>query len=222
MKGPKWGFERGNEIDNTPAERIPEARNLLGNIPVKYKSKSGHMPLFACISFVACTGLFSGCGTMVTHVFPDSKNPVYGGIRADCHAIVHPEAWGVFACVDLPFSFVADTLLLPSDINEWSNLSRPDPMKDWTFKHFPVDRRGNITTNTLAPAIVEDYQDFIKMNGLSVMGGGVTGYFEDGKGHLGVKFEGFAGNESWVYALIYDNNNKRVKAVKFNRSRYMC
>ncbi len=172
------------------------------------------MPLLAYISFVACTGLFSGCGTFATHIFP-SSNPVYAGTRADCDGIVHPDAWVVVAFIDLPLSLVADTLLLPSDLNE----ARPDPMKDWTFKPFP-GRSGNIT-NTLDKAIVEDYQGFIKKHGLSVTFA-VTGYFEDGKSHLGVKFEGFAGNESWDYALIYDNRNKRVKTVKFNHHRYMC
>lgn len=95
-------------------------------------------------------------------------------------------------------------------------------MKDWTFKPFPVGRLGDITTNTLDKSIVDNYQNFIKKNGLLVTNGGVTGYFEDGKGHLGVKFEAFTGNESWEYALIYDSRNKRIKTVKFDRHRYMC
>jgi uncharacterized protein YceK len=183
------------------------------------------MRLFAYITFAACVALCSGCSTVGMHIFPQSTNPVYGGIRNDCHCIAHPEGsvvLPVVCTVDLPFSLVADTLWLPADMHEWSELSVPDPLTDWTYKPFPTDRTGNITTNTLDKAIVDDYEDFIKKNGLDLIGGGVDGFFEDGKGNRGVKFEGYFGNESWQYALIYDSKNKRIKTVRFDRHRYMC
>jgi uncharacterized protein YceK len=181
------------------------------------------MRLFAQLTFAAFLSLCAGCSTIGMHLFPASRNPVYSGTRNDCHGIVHPDGSAmvpVASCVDLPFSFVADTLFLPSDLVDWSEMSRPDPLKDWTFKPFPVGRSGNLTTNTLDPAIVADYQGYIKKKGLSA--GGVTGYFEDGKGHVGIEFEAYSGNESWVYALIYDHRNKRIKTVRFNHQRYMC
>lgn len=171
----------------------------------------------------------SGCCSLGQRILPSSENPVYRGTRLDCHQTVHQEYANqpvidhIGAALDLPFSFVADTLFLPFDLVEWSKLSTPDPLKGWTFRPLPgwgPPRYHN--TNHLDQAIIDDYQDFIKKKGLGIISP-VTGFYEDGQGDIGVQFEAFvSSNESWHFALIYNKQNKRVKVVKFGRGRYMC
>jgi uncharacterized protein YceK len=177
---------------------------------------------FLCLGALAfCTG----CGSMLAHIYP-SQNPVYIGTRGECQAIVHKDSnepiWvPIGICVDLPFTFVADTLFFPFDLNDWIETSRPDPLKGWTYHPFPENRRFGSVTNTLDKAIVDDYQGYIAKKGLSAAV--VSGFYEDGQGHRAVEFEASAsGNESWHFAIIYNKQNKRVKVVRFGRERYMC
>jgi uncharacterized protein YceK len=76
-------------------------------------------------TLASLTLLCSGCGTVVAH---DDKGQgdtggvthgVYRGVRTDWQWIAHAEPETSLGaplwCIDMPFSFVFDTLLLPFD-----------------------------------------------------------------------------------------------------------
>lgn len=58
----------------------------------------------------------SGCGTIIS--FSQNDYRVYGGVYRDFDAIQHGGLFGVVAVVDLPLSFVLDTLLLPVTLSQ--------------------------------------------------------------------------------------------------------
>jgi len=81
---------------------------------MKNKSLFGFIPLMFCLS----------CSTFVTHTYtghnydPPAPIPSYGvyrGVRFDARCISGVDA-SVEGAVDMPFSAVGDTLLLPYDI----------------------------------------------------------------------------------------------------------
>jgi len=61
---------------------------------------------------IAC--LLSGCGSIVSRTIPGQGkgNQYYPGVQWD----VRDSAWRYVTILDLPFSLVFDTLLLPVDI----------------------------------------------------------------------------------------------------------
>ncbi len=68
--------------------------------------------LLACLAVVSTTG----CSSMMSHSGPDQG--YYPGTRASYETITNPESGWVMrplAAVDLPFSALMDTLLLPWD-----------------------------------------------------------------------------------------------------------
>lgn len=71
------------------------------------------MKMTACKRYIlvllAC--LLSGCGTIVSMMEQDYS--VYGGVSRDFAAIQDGGMLSVAAVIDLPLSFVLDTLLLP-------------------------------------------------------------------------------------------------------------
>jgi hypothetical protein len=89
---------------------------------------------------------------------------------------------------------------------------QPDPLAGWRidFNHQP------------APSIMRDYQDYVR--NLRPVGDKITslGYFyENGTGQHALEFEVFdSGTSSWIYILIYDNQNKRIKAIKYQHKKY--
>lgn len=63
------------------------------------------LSLFACL-----VPVLAGCGTLANTFEPEPENKIYVGVRADLGAVGHG------GLLDLPFSFVLDTLLLPYTI----------------------------------------------------------------------------------------------------------
>jgi len=90
-----------------------------------------------------------------------------------------------------------------------------DPLAGWHLC-------SNADTQKIDQFIKADYQSFFQ----SLRERNMIGpYFllEDGKGHhaLEVEVTPIGKNASWHYALIYDENNRRIKTVKYNYTRYM-
>jgi len=90
----------------------------------------------------------------------------------------------------------------------------PDPLAGWKvdFDHQP------------SQTIVNDYQDYIQK--LPPKESGYVGtifFLKDGTGKHAVSIEIFSKytNASWHYALIYDKENTRIKAIKYDYSRFM-
>lgn len=59
--------------------------------------------------------LLSGCGSIISRTMPGQGhgNQYYSGVQWD----VRDSAWRYVTILDLPFSLVIDTLLLPIDIH---------------------------------------------------------------------------------------------------------
>ncbi|WP_407182311.1 YceK/YidQ family lipoprotein [Citrobacter europaeus] len=55
----------------------------------------------------------SGCGSIISRTIPGHGNQYYPGVQWD----VRDSAWRYVTILDLPFSLVFDTLLLPLDIH---------------------------------------------------------------------------------------------------------
>ena len=96
-------------------------------------------PLIAlCVVLVSCCG----CSSLATHI-PNKAPGPYGGVRADSKMITHPRAVNdsvvvghiprgvvrAYALLDLPFSAVVDTLLLPIDLTYRKPKQSPDSNK---------------------------------------------------------------------------------------------
>ena len=62
--------------------------------------------------------LLSGCGSIISRTMPGQGhgNQYYPGVQWD----VRDSAWRYVTILDLPFSLVIDTLLLPIDIHHGS------------------------------------------------------------------------------------------------------
>jgi uncharacterized protein YceK len=180
----------------------------------------------------------SGCSSLASRTFDSNSNWVYDGIRQDGHDIVHPKYWyGPFVnIVDFPFSFVADTLFLPSDLRHSKEL-RPveDPLKGWA-SWSPGDEEsqpaGSHNDTTPPPghapldrAITADYNNFIKQREFGrgpevkefVAWGGSITFFEDGTGRHAVKVVVPCENlrDLMTYILIYDQSDVRVKVISY-------
>ena len=88
----------------------------------------------------------AGCATFASHD-PEGYSSmvdsgVYRGVREDWRAIVHPECMEGLGkplfCLELPFSFVADTLWLPFDATAGTRRTRTQVVTDRDVSH---DRR---------------------------------------------------------------------------------
>jgi hypothetical protein len=110
---------------------------------------------------------------------------------------------------------LATTLLLGFSCNTSKPSSpAPNPLAD--FHDVSLD---DLHSNK---AIMDDFQNYIlslppKGQKTSVQ----AFYFEDGKGQHAISAEVFSGgNDSWTYILIYDKENKRTQAIKYQHKQY--
>ena len=169
----------------------------------------------------------SGCGTTLVHMYGPPKNPIYSGARGDCGGIadISTKTWAesIGCLIDLPFSLAEDTLILPLDGWAYYDATR-DPLKGWTYREFPVVGKGisATTTNTLPKAVIADYESYIAKNKLIPVES-IFGFYENGQGQYAVKFRAeYALASSYNYALFYNNENKRIKVVKYNYNHNPC
>lgn len=66
--------------------------------------------------FAIILGNLTACGTIIN--LAQGNYAVYGGVRNDFSAIQDGGILGVLAVIDLPLSFVFDTLLLPVSLSQ--------------------------------------------------------------------------------------------------------
>jgi uncharacterized protein YceK len=189
-----------------------------------------HKPSASTLLMILITTLFCpGCGTIGNQQGSRTPNPVYGGTRDDCLTIAYPGLFGmpiaVVTCVDLPFSLVGDTLLLPVDLARRQHNSGAE-LNGWTYRPFPgyeMPPYGH-NTNHLDSAVMSDYQDYINKEGLAVLDS-ISGYYQNGMGLRAIKFTAFSPHRehySHNYVLIYDKENKRIKTIKWGRTDLRC
>jgi len=89
----------------------------------------------------------------------------------------------------------------------------PDPLAGWqkAYKEEPNK------------AIVNDYQDYIQHLSIEErnnLGPSPASYFEDGTGQHAIKIKIGLNGTVWEHVLIYDKNDKRIKAVKYSKGGY--
>lgn len=69
---------------------------------------------------------------------------------------------------------------------------------------------------------MDDYQDYIQKLPPKDKGHvGPVDFFEDETGQHAIKFEIDVNNSSWIHTIIYNNENKRIRVIKYYRGRYM-
>lgn len=68
------------------------------------------------VCFVIFIANLTACGTIINLTQGDYA--VYGGVKNDFSAIQDGGVFGVLAVIDLPLSFVFDTLLLPVTLSQ--------------------------------------------------------------------------------------------------------
>lgn len=91
-----------------------------------------------------------------------------------------------------------------------------NPLVGWNIMH-------GKEAEELDKAITKDYQDYIqKLPAKDNNSVGPIFYYEDGTGQHAISMEIFVKGEnaSWHYVLIYDKENKRIKAVRHGYGRY--
>lgn len=72
--------------------------------------------------FAGVSLFVAGCSSVITHSIARASSPpppmYMGGLRMDYLAIAESETWGpqVYGVVDMPFSLIADVILLPYDL----------------------------------------------------------------------------------------------------------
>jgi uncharacterized protein YceK len=187
-------------------------------------------------SAIFVLGFCSGCASINSHEFNRSCK-IYGGVRDDAGAIAHPDVWyyPLLGLVDSPFSFIADSLYLPSDLaNQPPSV---DPLKGWNSwppwdeESQPAgsyNKATKIWSETRPPkhppldqAIKDDYQKYLDKHEPGYFAYGPT-YFEDGTGRHAVKIQVGRNGFYKIYVFMYDKSNMRIKVIKYADGGYAC
>jgi hypothetical protein len=87
---------------------------------------------------------------------------------------------------------------------------QPDPLVGFHFSSLV-----NLNNNK---AITDDYRDYFQKNGKGFVGSLL--YFEDRAGQHAVQIQEGINGTWWVHDLIYDQDNKRIKTVKYKNGGY--
>jgi hypothetical protein len=91
-----------------------------------------------------------------------------------------------------------------------SSKPTPDPLAGWQKEYGKVDQ-----------SIVNDYQDYLqKLPPEDRKYIGPMEFFKDGMGQHAVEIEEALNGTWWFHVLIYDKENKRIKAIKFSPGKY--
>ena len=123
---------------------------------------------------------------------------------------------------------IAYVLLLSSLFFVGCTTPKPDPLAGWKpigNISYQLDPKHNFPGSVPCnQAILDDMQNFIQTFPPNERGYNMGPFqlYEDGMGQHAVSFEVFVGAyTSWHYALFYDKQNKRIRVVKYGRSRYV-
>jgi hypothetical protein len=92
---------------------------------------------------------------------------------------------------------------------------RPDPMTGFRFSSL-----DNLHSNTV---ITEDYKGYIqRLSPEERRSLGPILYYEDAAGQHAIMIMIGINNTSWRHVLIYDKDDKRIKAIKYVSGHYSC
>ncbi|SRR6266404_5765991 len=90
-----------------------------------------------------------------------------------------------------------------------------NPIEGWHFASL-----DDLDNNKAMSSDYHDYANKLPPNERKHVGS--VFFFEDGKGQHAVQIEVSLNGTSWRHVLIYDKNDKRVKAVKYVSGYYIC
>jgi len=94
-----------------------------------------------------------------------------------------------------------------------SSIPTPDPLTGFHFSSL-----GNLHSNK---AITDDYQDYIqKLPKSDRSFVAHVEFFEDGTGQHAVQISQGVNGTWWIHDLIYDKDNRRIKAVTYKSGGY--
>jgi uncharacterized protein YceK len=159
---------------------------------------------------LAALACCAGCGTLGHSIFGPPE--AFGGVHADWEAITDGKPCWV---LDLPFSAIGDTLVLPLELREQA--PRRDPLEGWRYLGSEADASYHPDK-----VITDDVQRYLVERKVpsSALDGAIA-FFEDGTGRHAVRINArFEGNLR-RYILFYDKANARTKTMKFIVGRYM-
>ncbi len=118
-----------------------------GIIEMKALKKCHIAGLVACVSLASA----SGCSSVMTHSGPSEG--YYSGTRASASVLTNKESsWVIkpLALIDLPFSAVLDTLLLPVDYYRAGDTDSP---RDRVRRSEQKNHTNEIMRQTIAPDV---------------------------------------------------------------------
>ena len=180
--------------------------------------------VLALAALTLCTGCKSLVGRMYHRTGPQD---VYNGVRLDFVEIGHGDGWMI---LDLPFSFVCDTLLLPYDLT--GPLPYANPLQGWKGVGFwtssPPNRPDQgpayvVLTWASSPrrrphqAITDDVLNYIRTQKLPANVN--ASFWENGTGHHAVRIIVTDRGKQTDYVLFYNEQNVRIKRLKLKYAR---
>ena len=198
-----------------------------------------HMPgllLYLVIIFIVFAG--SGCVFLGSRFLPPQNiNKVYYGSRSSIKIIGDSDFhnfWRVpLVLLDLPFTFSADTLILPFDVKELFILPpSTDPLADWKkicevkFNHGRRDfHPAGINIDQALSEGVESFlksrhvstEDFERINNPEKMHASWVAYYQDSSGLYSAKIIANQGIDhcDYVFIVFFDKSLKAKKVVRY-------
>jgi hypothetical protein len=79
---------------------------------------------------------------------------------------------------------------------------------------------GDFRTLDANKAITDDYKDYIQILSPEERERGSIFFYEDGTGQHAVEIKYGLNGNCWEHILIYDKDNKRIKAIKYISGNY--
>lgn len=206
------------------------------------------MRRFYYILALASPLLFSGCVSVLTRVYSSNKSQVYIGTRTDVSGLFahdtgpgSPHLERLLAIPDLPFSFAFDTICLPFDVYDWTQMPPAvDPLLGWTLVKpllNPATGKPDDTRFPLNDKILGAATEFIKKKNFRY--GPQAGVvfnnpyqisasqcYENGTGRHAVRLSIFLdknGSYIGVYILVFDQSDALVKVIRYREKHFsMC
>ena len=179
------------------------------------------------IFLAALTVFCSGCASFFGHAENSGARAIYIGVRNDCSAIIEPENPNDVGLgfIDLPGSFVVDTIYMPVDV--WTFLfAHPQPpgsleavkgWKCWYANLQPPNQPTNHPNYVIEQTILDDYPKFVENLKHKYPSPYVSEvyFYGDGDGQHAVRLVIETDLRDYrEYYLMYDKSNARVKVIK--------
>jgi hypothetical protein len=140
------------------------------------------------------------------------------GVVFAVSAWIRRERYWLLPSIGLPMN-LALTLWVVSASSTWWYAN---PLEVFYRHSNPIESWKGASQNP-NPAIDKDYHDFISKLSLLPQDFIIQqNYLEDGTGQYAVTIQVGRKGTYWTYVLIYDQNSKRIKVIKYISGHYAC